>query len=909
MPPIVHRETPASKSAPLLRSRACVRAAHAAALALLLAWIDVARAADADDCVADPASRVLVAARTSAADARAMWLDAGRLRWPGAPRDGHYRLLAGRGPLEHVGERIVGADASLALATSRTPLDAAAAARFAWTGDGVELEIADARSRLPRWLVEDLLLVREDADGRVLDATHVQAAAALDALYADAAATRELGARRERDEARLALWAPTARRVVACVWRSPGGPPSVQPLRRDDASGIWNTRFRLAADAYVAYLVDVHVPGAGLVRNRVTDPYSTSLDADSRRTWLGDLDDADVVAPDWNLDRAPRPIAAATDLVVYELHLRDFSIADASVPPPVRGRYLAFAQPASDGMKALRALAAAGITDVHLLPLFDFASVPERDCDVRSVDRARDCYNWGYDPWHYGAPEGSYASDAADGRVRIREFRRMVQGLHAAGLRVGMDLVYNHTSASGQDPNSLLDRIVPGYYQRLDATGRVERSTCCANTATEHRMMERLMIDTAVRWARDYHVDSFRFDLMGHQPRAAMERLQAAVDAATGRHVPLLGEGWNFGEVKDGARFVQASQRSLGGSGIATFDDRLRDAARGGTCCERGIDHARAQGWATGLYTDPNGLAGPASRSDLARAADLVRVGLAGALRAFAFQSTDGTMRRLDAIDWHGEPAGYASEPGEVVTYVENHDNETLYDIAALRLPLATPSAERARVQVLALALVAFGQGIAYFHAGGELLRSKALVRDSFDAGDTVNAIDWSGRDNGFGPAAGDASRDPAVARVLADHAIRPTAHDIAWTRAAFLDLLRIRAGTTLLRLRSAADVRARLSFPNAGPAQEPALIVGRIDGAGYAGATFDALMYFVNADHREHSIELPDERGRPWRLHPLQASPLAADARPREQARYDRARGRFTIPPRTALAYVIEPE
>ena len=178
-------------------------------------------------------------------------------------------------------------------------------------------------------------------------------------------------------------------------------------------------------------------------------------------------------------------------------------------------------------MRHLRALAEAGITDVHLLPVFDFATVPERDCDPAG-DAAHDCFNWGYDPVHFNAPEGSYASDA--GRIaRIVEFRRMVQALHDASLRVGMDVVYNHTMAAGQAPWSVLDRIVPGYYHRLDATALATRSTCCANTATEHRMMAKLMRDSVVLWATQYGIDSFRFDLMGHQPRAAMEDLQRAL--------------------------------------------------------------------------------------------------------------------------------------------------------------------------------------------------------------------------------------------------------------------------------------------------------------------------------------------------------------------------------------------
>ena len=194
-------------------------------------------------------------------------------------------------------------------------------------------------------------------------------------------------------------------------------------------------------------------------------------------------------------------------------------------------------------MRHLRALADAGLNTVHLLPVFDIATIPERRADQQSPTcdlgalppdstqqqacvaavAGRDGFNWGYDPWHYTTPEGSYATNP-EGPGRTLEFRNMVASLNRAGLRVVMDVVYNHTTASGQDPRSVLDRIVPGYYHRLSLTGAVETSTCCANTASEHRMMEKLIVDSVVTWARDYKVDGFRFDLMGHHPKANTAR-------------------------------------------------------------------------------------------------------------------------------------------------------------------------------------------------------------------------------------------------------------------------------------------------------------------------------------------------------------------------------------------------
>jgi pullulanase-type alpha-1,6-glucosidase len=580
-------------------------------------------------------------------------------------------------------------------------------------------------------------------------------------------------------------------------------------------------------------------------------------------------------------------------------------------------------------MRHLAALAKAGLSDVHLLPVFDLASVPEAGCTTPAVpaaapdsadqqaavmaEAAGDCFNWGYDPLHFNAPEGSYASRADDGALRIREFRQMVLGLHRAGLRVGMDMVYNHSSASGQHRHSVLDRIVPGYYHRLDAAGAVERSTCCDNTATEHRMMRKLMLDSVRLWARAYRLDSFRFDLMGHQPREAMEALRDALRADNGRDIPLIGEGWNFGEVKDGARFVQASQASLNGSGIATFSDRGRDALRGGGVGDAPAAVVARQGVLNGLGYDPNEAARAAGAPDTAAlkaGADLVRLALAGTLRSYAFTNADGIRRRGDQMRYADQIAGYAGQPGEVVNYVENHDNPTLWDLNAYKLPLDTPAAERARVQVLGLAFTAFSQGMAYFHAGVDVLRSKSMDRDSFDSGDWFNRLDWTCTDNHFGsglpPEKVNAASWPLIAPRLADARLKPAPADIAFARDAFRDLLRIRASSRLFRLDSAEAVQQRLQMHNTGPDQNPVLFAGELDGAGLAGAGFRRVMYLVNVDKLPQALALDLARGRPWVLHPVHRAAQAADRRAATEATFDAGSGRFSVPARTAVVYVL---
>jgi pullulanase/glycogen debranching enzyme len=277
---------------------------------------------------------------------------------------------------------------------------------------------------------------------------------------------------------------------------------------------------------------------------------------------------------------------------------------------------------------------------------------------------------------------------------------------------------------------------------------------------------------------------------------------------------------------------------------------------------------------------------------------------------AFEMTGADGARRPLSQFDYAGQPAGYAAQPGEVVNYVENHDNLTLFDLLALRLPRDVSREQRARAQVLGVALTAFSQGVAYLHAGVELLRSKSLDRDSYDSGDWFNRIDWSARDNGFGagvpPAHRNANDWPWMRPALADARIAPTATEIRWARDASLDLLRIRASSTLFRLRTADDVRRRLRFANVGPAQDPAVLVGLLDGSGYPGAGFGEVLYLVNVSGAERAVTVPEAAGKAYVLHPVHRAADAAD-RTARAARVDAATGRFTVPGRTAVVFVVE--
>jgi len=338
----------------------------------------------------------------------------------------------------------------------------------------------------------------------------------------------------------------------------------------DEPTGVWSvTGDETWKGKYYLYEVKVFVPSTGKIEtNLVTDPYSISLSMNGVRSQVVDLNDTELKPQGW--DSLPKPpLAAPEDIVLYELHIRDFSISDATVPEELRGTYKAFTVKDSNGMKHLADLAEAGLTHIHLLPAFDIASVNEDKSTWQTVDEGKlkalppdsdgqsiavsaitgtDGFNWGYDPLHYTTPEGSYATDP-NGTPRIVEFREMVQSLNESGLRVVMDVVYNHTNASGQSDNSVLDRVVPGYYHRLNTDGNVEKSTCCENTATEHDMMRKLMIDSVLTWAKDYKVDGFRFDLMGHHMlddmialRAALDLLTLEKDGVDGKSIYVYGE-------------------------------------------------------------------------------------------------------------------------------------------------------------------------------------------------------------------------------------------------------------------------------------------------------------------------------------------------------------------------------
>lgn len=784
-----------------------------------------------------------------------------------------------------------------------------------------------------RWLVGQALgLTAVTRGGEVVAAVSVQIPGVLDDLFPY---DGPLGIEWSDGLPTLRLWAPTARSVSVRLFEGPRTPAAQPvPMKRDESTGVWGATG--APDwrgKFYVYEIEVYVPSTGKVeRNLVTDPYSVSLSANSRRSQIVDMRDVALAPEGWEAFAKP-PLEAPEDIVLYELHTRDFSIRDETVPEAHRGTFKAFSHPGSNGMAHLRALAEAGLTHIHLLPVFDFASVNEERAEREEPDpkelaayppdsdrqaalaapfREKDGFNWGYDPFHFMAVEGSYSTDP-DGPPRILELREAVQSLAQSGLRVVLDVVFNHTYAHGQSPFSVLDRVVPGYYHRLEADGKVESSTCCSNTASEHRMMGRLMVDAVVHWARNYKVDGFRFDVMGHHMVSNMLAVKEALGALTlerdgvdGSRIYVYGEGWDFGEVANNARGRNATQLNMAGTGIGTFSDRMRDAVRGGGA----FSGASEQGLATGLVDDPNDFPhdGPDDlRGKLLWYTDLVRLGLAGNLRDYAVVNAAGEKTSGAQLLYHDKPAGYALDPQEHVVYVSAHDNETLFDAIQWKAPSSTPMEGRVRMNTLALSFVMLAQGVPFFHAGDDMLRSKSLDRNSYDSGDWWNALDFTYASNnwGVGLPPGENERSWRSMRpLLANPALKASREHILAAREAFLELLRIRKSSRLFRLRRADEVHRHVSFLGSGADPALGLIVLVLDnhGPGRLEDPFDRIVACFNT--RRTPVEFASEamQGAPLALHAVQAA--SADAVVRT-ARFEAGAGRFVIPPRTTAVFV----
>lgn len=734
---------------------------------------------------------------------------------------------------------------------------------------------------------------------------------------------------------KIKLWAPTAQSANLLLYNKPTDTAPAKTVAMHAHKGVW------VADGavdwigkYYLFNVNVYVASAqAIVSNTTTDPYSVDLAINGTMSRITDLNGEATKPDDWDESASP-VLNSVNDMSIYELHVRDFSVGDSTVPAALKGTYDAFALPNSNGMRHLRALARSGLKAVHIMPSFQFDAINEDKSTWQSTGNLsqyppdgqqqqaavaavqnNDAYNWGYNPRHYMAPEGAYAVHPDR---RVREYRQMVQGLHSAGLRVIQDVVFNHTSASGNTFNANLDMLVPNYYHRLDANGVQLTGSCCADTASEHRMFEKFMIDTLLLNAKQYKIDGFRFDEMSMHftynmanIKAALNTLTPEADGIDGSKIYLYGEGWEMAEAANNAIGPNAAQVNMYGFGIGTFNDRIRDGVRGGGP----FNDARDQGFATGLLTDNSAYtsAGTSTSGQLATLlaqSDWIRIGLAGNLRDYTLINAQGQAVTGAQIIYGGQPAGYTASPVEDVNYCSVHDNQTLFDAVQLKSSLADNIATRARRQVLAMSLIALGQGVPFFQGGDDLLRSKDMDNNSYDSGDWFNKIDFSFQTANWGIGLPIASQNqaqwPMMQPLLANPALAPTPKDISATTRAFQEFMAIRYSSGLFRMQTLDEVQDNLSFLNSGPNQTPGLIVMRLDDHGADYGKFHHIVVFFNGSNAQVTFTDPSLAGMHLHLHPVEdasSDPVV------KQARFKSHQGTATIPALTTAVFVSDSE
>jgi pullulanase len=495
------------------------------------------------------------------------------------------------------------------------------------------------------------------------------------------------------------LWSPAAEAVRMMLYeKGTGGDPLNIIALKAAQSGIWETKLNPDAKGKY-YTVQVKIAGRWL--DETPDPYAKAVGLNGQRGMVLDL--ADTNPPGWEADRRP-PLAAPTDIVLYELHVRDLS-AHPQSGIRHRGKFLGLVEAGTRSAEGLPTgldhLKALGVTHVHLLPAFDFRSIDE------GLPFSPERYNWGYDPENYNVPEGSYATDATDGAVRIREFKQMVQALHAAGLRVVMDVVYNHTGATEE---SVFNRCAPGYYYRQTAEGKWSNASGCGNeTASERPMMRQFMLESLAHWVREYHIDGFRFDLMGIHDIETMNQISATLHAIE-PSIFLYGEGWTAGgsPLPDAQRAIKHNTPRL--DRVAAFSDDFRDALKGS------VFERSDRGFVSGK---------PGTEES-------IKFGIVAATR----------HPQLDYERVNYSKAPWAKAPQQTINYAECHDNHTLWDRLAISRPDA-PEAERVKMQQLALSMVLTAQGVPFLHAGMEFLRSKQMEENSYQSPDAINQLDW----------------------------------------------------------------------------------------------------------------------------------------------------------------------
>lgn len=498
---------------------------------------------------------------------------------------------------------------------------------------------------------------------------------------------------------RFSLWAPTADEVRLMLYNEGEGGHAYRTVSMEAGEeGVWHTT---VAEDLLGKFYTFNVKTGDRWLGDTPGIFAKAVGVNGHRAAIIDLRSTDPEG--WADDRRP-PLRSAADVVIYEMHHRDFSISPASGIEH-KGKFLALTEAGTrspeglaTGIDHLREL---GVTHVHLLPSYDYASIDETRLDENR-------YNWGYDPLNYNVPDGSYATDPYRPDVRIREFKQMVQALHQAGIRVILDVVYNHTfSIDGSN----FERTAPGYFYRQRPDGTYADASACGNeTASDRPMMRKYIVESVLHWAREYHIDGFRFDLMGIHDIRTMNEVRAAFTALDSSII-VYGEGW-------AAQAPQLPQDSLAMKantyrmpGIAAFSDEMRDALRGP------FNDNKQGAFLAGL---PGGE-------------ESIKFGIVGAVQHPQVCN--------DSVNYSQAP--WAGEPTQMISYVSCHDDMCLVDRLRASIP-GIKDDELARLDKLAQTAVFTSQGIPFIYAGEEVMRDKKGVHNSFQSPDSINAIDWS---------------------------------------------------------------------------------------------------------------------------------------------------------------------
>ncbi|HEX5653305.1 MAG TPA: type I pullulanase [Chitinophagaceae bacterium] len=508
----------------------------------------------------------------------------------------------------------------------------------------------------------------------------------------------DLGLTYSPKQSSFRIWAPTADEVMLSFYQEGIGGEARKVIdMKKAAAGTW-TALLPGDQKGLFYTFKARINGKWHME--VPDPYAKAAGVNGKRALVIDLTSTNPEG--WHQDQPP-VLNRKTDAIIYELHVRDASISPNSGIRH-KGKFLGLAESGTKNQEGLSTgldhIKELGITHVHLLPFYDINSVDETKTDKPQ-------YNWGYDPLNYNIPEGSYATNAMDGITRIKELKQLVKTFHENGLRVVMDVVYNHTALT---ETSHFNQLVPGYYYRQTKDGKFSNATACGNeTASERPMMRKFILESMKYWVQEYHIDGFRVDLMGVHDIETMNLVSKELHRLR-PDILLYGEGWTAGAspLPDSLRALKKNASKL--DRIAVFSDDIRDGIKGSV-----FEH-EDRGFASG------------------------KAGMEESVKFGIVASCKHPQVNYKKVNYSKAP--YAAQPYQTVTYAECHDNHVLWDKLAISAKDASDE-DRVNMHKLSLSIVLTSQGIAFLHAGTEFLRTKMGVENSFESPDSINQVDW----------------------------------------------------------------------------------------------------------------------------------------------------------------------